>query len=421
MAHNRRVKKPDCLINMKTIPYSRQWIDESDIESVINVLKSDWLTQGSKVKEFEDALADYCGVRYVVAVNSGTSALHIACLAAGVKEGDEVITSPISFVASANCAVYCGAKPVFADIELKTYNVAIEEIQNKINAQTSAIIPVHFAGQSCDMEAINRIVKNKQKEFNKKIFIIEDACHALGSFYNGKHVGSCVFSDMTVLSFHPVKHITTGEGGAILTNDETLYEKLKRLRSHGITNYPKEFVYTDQAFVNLQSAIENPQYVNPWYYEQVDLGYNYRITDIQCALGISQLKKLHDFSNRRREIVDMYNVTFSNIESIQIPFESENCKSNFHLYVLLIDYERIGIERSEFMLELRKKGIQTQVHYIPVHTQPYYQEKFNTGWGDCPHAEEYYQKCISIPLFPSMTNHDVERVINSIKGQLGDR
>ena len=226
---------------------------------------------------------------------------------------------------------------------------------------------------------------------------------------------------MTVLSFHPVKHITTGEGGAVLTNDEMLYKKLRRLRSHGITNNPKEFVYKDQAFgnyyfVNPQSAIENPQSVNPWYYEQVDLGYNYRITDIQCALGLSQLKKLHDFSNRRREIVDMYNDAFSNIESIQTPFESKDCNSNFHLYVLFIDFDQMGIKRSQFMNELRKKGILTQVHYIPVNTQSYYQEKFRTGWGDCPNAEEYYQKCISIPLFPSMTNNDVERVINSIKG-----
>lgn len=397
------------------IPYGRQCIDENDIQSVVNILRSERITQGPKVEEFEKALSEYCGTRYSVVVNSGTSALHIACLAAGAKEGDEVITSPNTFVASANCAVYCGAKPVFADIDPKTYNVASWEIEKKITNRTRIVIPVHFAGQSCDMETINKIVRNKEEEFNNnKVYIIEDACHALGSFYNGKHVGSCAFSDITALSFHPVKHITTGEGGAILTNDETLYEKLKRLRSHGITNYPKEFVYTDQAFVSLQSEIENPQSVNPWYYEQVDLGYNYRITDIQCALGISQLKKLHDFNNRRREIVDMYNVTFSNIESIQIPFESENCKSNFHLYVLLIDYERIGIERSEFMLELRKKGIQTQVHYIPVHTQPYYQEKFNTGWGDCPNAEKYYQQCLSIPLYPGMRDSDVERVIGEV-------
>lgn len=398
------------------IPYGRQCIDENDIQAVVSLIRSERITQGPKVEEFEKVLAEYCGAKYAVAVNSGTSALHIACLAAEVKEGDEVVTSPNTFVASANCAIYCAAKPVFADIDPKTYNVATEEIKKKITTRTSAVIPVHFAGQSCDMKSIHKVIKNEEKKFNKKIFVIEDASHALGSLYKDKHVGSCVFSDMTVLSFHPVKHITTGEGGAVLTNDEMLYKKLKRLRSHGITNNPKEFVYKYHAFVNPQSVIENPQSVNPWYYEQVDLGYNYRITDIQCALGLSQLKKLHDFSNRRREIVDMYNDAFSNIESIQTPFESKDCNSNFHLYVLLIDFDQMGIKRSQFMNELKKKGILTQVHYIPVNTQPYYQEKFGTGWGDCPNAEEYYQKCISIPLFPSMTNNDVERVINSIKG-----
>jgi len=401
------------------IPYGRQWIDENDIQSVVSALRSEMITQGPKVEEFEKALSEYCGAKYAVTVNSGTSALHIACLAAGVKEGDEVVTSPNTFVASANCAVYCAAKPVFADIDPKTYNATTEEIKKNITTRTKAVIPVHFAGQSCDMENIHRIVKAKENEFNDKIIIIEDACHALGSFYKGKHVGSCTFSDMTVMSFHPVKHITTGEGGAVLTNDEILYKKLKRLRSHGITNTPGEFVYKDQAFgnssfVGLQSAIENPQSVNPWYYEQVDLGYNYRITDIQCALGLSQLKKLHDFSNRRREIVDMYNDAFGSIESIQTPFESKDCDSNFHLYVLLIDFVRKGIERAQFMIELKKRGILTQVHYIPVHTQPYYQEKFGTGWGDCPNAEKYYQKCLSIPLYPTMSDSDVERVINEV-------
>ena len=401
------------------IPYGRQWIDENDIQEVISLMRSERITQGPKVEEFEDALAECCGAKYAVAVNSGTSALHIACLAAEVKEGDEVITSPITFVASANCAIYCGAKPVFADIDLKTYNVAIDEIRNKINTQTRAVIPVHFAGQSCDMESIRKVIKNKEEEFGNKIFIIEDASHALGSSYKGKNVGSCTFSDMTVMSFHPVKHITTGEGGAVLTNDEMLYKKLKRFRSHGITNTPEDFVYKDQAFgnssfVGLQSAIENPQSVNPWYYEQVDLGYNYRITDIQCALGISQLRKLHDFCNRRQEIANMYNEAFSGIESIQIPFESEDCSSNFHLYVLLFDFRQIGIERTKLMIELKQRGIQTQVHYIPVHTQPFYQERFGTKWGDCPNAEIYYQKCLSFPLFPAMSDIDVEYVISTI-------
>jgi perosamine synthetase len=396
------------------IPYGRQWIDENDIQAVISLMRSERITQGPKVEEFEDALAEYCGAKYAVAVNSGTSALHIACLAAEVKEGDEVITSPITFVASSNCAVYCGAKPVFADIDHKTYNVAVEEIRDKINTQTKAVIPVHFAGQSCDMESIRKVIMNKEKEFGNKIFIIEDASHALGSFYKGKYVGSCAFSDMTVMSFHPVKHITMGEGGAVLTNDEMLYKKLKRLRSHGITNNPSEFVYKDQALVNPQSAIENPQSVNPWYYEQVDLGYNYRITDIQCALGVSQLKKLRNFCKRRSEIADIYNEAFGGMESIQIPFESEDCSSNFHLYVLQIDFNKIGLSRTQFMIDLKRHGVNTQVHYIPVHTQPYYQNNFGTAWGDFPVAEKYYQKCLSIPLFPAMTNHAVGRVVDAI-------
>ncbi len=394
------------------IPYGRQWIDENDIQSVVNLVSSERITQGPKVEEFEKVLSEYCGAKYAVAVNSGTSALHIACLAAGVKEGEEVVTSPNTFVASANCAVYCAAKPVFADIDPKTYNVATEEIKKKINTKTKVIIPVHFAGQSCDMESIRKVVKNKEKEFNNKIFIIEDACHALGSFYKGKHVGSCAFSDMTVMSFHPVKHITTGEGGVVLTNDEMLYNKLKRFRSHGITNNPKEFVYKHYAFNDLSSP--NQKSPGPWYYEQVDLGYNYRLTDIQCALGLSQFKKLREFCSRRREIANMYNEAFNSIESIQIPFESKDCNSNFHLYVLLFNFNQIGIERAQLMIKLKQRGIQTQVHYIPVHTQPFYQENIGTNWGDCPNAEKYYQKCLSIPLYPVMNDNDVERVIDEV-------
>lgn len=394
------------------IPYGRQWIDAKDIGSVVRSLRSERITQGPKIEEFENALAEYCGARYAVAVSSGTSALHIACLASEAKDGDEVITSPITFVASANCAVYCGAKPVFADIDPKTYNIAPEEIKKKITERTKAVIPVHLAGQSCDMESIHRIVKKKEKEFNSKIFIIEDASHALGSIYKNRRVGSSVFSDMTVMSFHPVKHITTGEGGVIFTNDGNLLRRLKIFRSHGITSDPREFIYKDLAYQ--PSAVSNQLVVNPWYYEQVDLGYNYRITDIQCALGLSQLRKLENFRQRRRKIVNRYNETFSSIESIQIPFESRDCDSNFHLYVLLIDFDQIGIQRAQFMDELKTRGIRTQVHYIPVHTQPYFQKKFATKWGDCPNAEEYYQKCLSLPLFPAMIESDVERVINEL-------
>ena len=394
------------------IPYGRQWIDENDVKSVINVLRSKKITQGPNVEEFENALAKYSGAKFAVAFNSGTSALHCACLSADIKKGDEVITSPNTFVASANCVAYCGGKPIFADIDEKTYNISPEQIDQNINNNTKSVIPVHFAGQSCDMEMISQVVKKAEKKYGQKIFIIEDACHALGSNFRDKKVGSCAYSDMAVMSFHPVKHITTGEGGAVLTNDASLFKKLKRFRSHGITNTSEEFVYKDQPYYAFTE--NNAPLVKPWYYEQIDLGYNYRITNIQCALGVSQLKKINRFRESRRKIVDKYNAAFKGINTIQIPFEDNKCDSNFHLYVVLFDFEEIGIERSNFMFELRKRGIQTQVHYIPVHTQPYYQINFNTKWGDCPNAELYYQKCLSIPLFPKMTEQDVEKVVIEI-------
>lgn len=390
------------------LPYGKQWIDEDDIRAVVDVLHSDFITQGPGIKEFEKALADECGAGYAVAVNSGTAALHIACLAAGIGKGHELITSPNTFVASANCALYCGAKPVFADIDPDTYDVLPGEIGRKINERTLAVVPVHFAGQSCDMDAVREEVTAGEQRHGSKIFIIEDACQALGSSYKGKKTGSCAYSDMTVTSFHPVKHITTGEGGAVFTNDEQLYKKLLVFRNHGITKNPEELVYSEQAF-------HAPEHMNPWYYEQVELGYNYRITDIQSALGLSQLKKLPKFYGRRREIVEMYNDAFRGMEHVQTPFESDDCDSNFHLYVLLFDWEKIGISRAAFMTELKKQGIHTQVHYIPVHTQPYYRKTLGTGWGDCPNAENYYGRCLSIPLYPAMTDEDVSRCIMEIK------
>jgi perosamine synthetase len=397
------------------IPYGRQFVDDDDISAVVEVLQSKILTQGPNTAEFESALCDIVGAGYAVAVNSGTSALHIACLAADVKEGDEVITSPITFVASANCAVYCGGKPVFADIDPKTYNISPEEIEKHITANTKAIIPVHFAGQSCDMEAIQQVVKNAEKKYGHKIFIIEDACHALGSKYKGNDVGSCIFSDMAVMSFHPVKHITTGEGGVVFTNDKSIDKKLKRLRSHGITSDPEEFFSKDLAFPSNNSQLTTHNSPNPWYYEQQVIGYNYRITNIQCALGLSQLKKLSYFRRRRREIVARYNTIFKNSKFLQIPFEAPYCDSNFHLYVLLFDFEGIGIDRARFMLFLRKRGFNTQVHYIPVHLQHYYRNNFDYGWSDCPQAEAYYKKCLSIPLFPAMADIDVENVIAAVQ------
>jgi len=390
--------------SLDVISYGRQSIDDSDIESVVEVLKSSNLTQGRKVGEFEKALCAHTGAKYAVAVSSGTAALHIACLAAGLKEGDEFITSPNTFVASANCGVYCGAKPVFTDIKEDTYNIDPKEIERKITSKIKVIIPVHFAGQICDMFEIKSIIEGKETKYKRKITIIEDASHALGSVYKGKNAGSCAYSDMTVMSFHPVKHITTGEGGVVFTNDEKLYKKLRLLRSHGITNNEDDLVYKEQAY-GLSG-------LSPWYYEQQVLGFNYRITDIQCALGISQLEKIDYFIRRRRRIAEVYNNAFKDNKFITLPFESPDRFTNWHLYVLRVDFDALGKDRADVMKKLKEKGIGTQVHYIPVHTHPFYRKKFGTNWGDYPRAEYYYKKCLSLPLFPAMSDKDISRVIS---------
>lgn len=397
---------------MEFIPYGKQWLDEEDIRAVIDVLKSDWLTQGPVVNIFEKALAEYCGAKYAVAVSSGTAALHIACLAAGIEVGDEVITSPITFVASANCVLYCGGFPVFADIDIDTYNISTIEIEKKITSKTKAIIPVHFAGLPCDMEEIRKIADDHG------LIIIEDACHAFGAEYkaNGESfkVGSCAHSDMSVFSFHPVKHITTGEGGAILTNNPDIYERLLSLRSHGITRTNKKFVNTSMAF-------SPDNVINPWYYEMQELGFNYRLTDMQCALGLSQLKKLDGFVARRRSISAMYTEALKNINHIKTPHEQSTKRSAFHLYALQIDFQKTGKSRAVVMNELRDMGIGTQVHYIPVHLQPYYTNRFNYKEGDYPVAEDYYKKALSLPMFPDMGDEDVIKVINSLKDCLNVR
>lgn len=377
---------------MKVIPYGRQFIDSADIKEVIRVLKSDWITQGPKINEFESALCKYTGAKYAVVVSNGTAALHIACLAAGIKRGDEVITSPITFVASANCVLYCGGRPVFADIQEDTVNIDSGEIEKKITKKTKMIIPVHFAGHPCELKAIHDIAKKHN------LMIVEDAAHALGSEYKGSKIGSCKYSDMTIFSFHPVKHITTGEGGAVLTNRKDLYERLLIFRNHGITKN------------NLQFAICNPQSAGPWYYEMQELGFNYRITDIQCALGISQLKKLDKFVEKRRKIVKIYQKVFAGNNFFDLPVEKNYAKSSWHLFVVKLK-DKYKSKRRQIFERLRKKGLGVQVHYIPVYRQPYYQA-LGYRKGLCQKAEEYYEKTISLPVYPKMSDSEIKKVIN---------
>jgi UDP-4-amino-4,6-dideoxy-N-acetyl-beta-L-altrosamine transaminase len=375
------------------LSYGLQSIDKKDIRLVTNSLKGKWLTTGPYVAKFEKIFASFVKSKYAVCVSNATAGLHLAVLSLNLKKGSEGITSPITFVASSNAMIYGGLKPKFTDINLKTFNIDPKKITKDITKKTKLFIPVHFGGQPCDMKKIKEI-SNKNK-----IFIIEDAAHAIGSKYsNSKHVGSCCYSDITVFSFHPVKTITTGEGGMITTNNKKLYEKLLLLRSHGITK-------------NVNKFKSNP---GPWYYEMQELGFNYRLTDIQAALGISQLKKLPKFVKRRREIIKQYNKAFKNISWLTIPYEEKDMFSAFHLYVLLVDFKKIKKSRKQVMEILEKKGIGTQVHYIPVYWQPYYKKMFNYKKGICPNAEKYYKKCLSIPLYPAMTNKDVQKVIKGI-------
>jgi UDP-4-amino-4,6-dideoxy-N-acetyl-beta-L-altrosamine transaminase len=361
------------------IPYGKQWIDEDDINAVIATLKSDYLTQGPAIEEFESKICCLTGADYCVAVSSATAGLHIAIAALNIESGMEGITSPNTFVATSNAMIYNGLKPVFADIDRRTYNVDINCIKEKITDKTRVLIPVHFAGQPCDMKLIREFSKDHQ------LYVIEDAAHAIGSRYeSGKSVGSCDNSDMTVFSFHPVKTIATGEGGAITTNDEKLYNKLKFLRSHGITR-------------NIELLSQNP---GPWYYEMQELGYNYRMTDLQASLGSSQLNKLERFVKRRREIVEKYNEAFSKIECLTIPFESKEVFSAFHLYVLLVDFDKLGITRRDLMGKLSEKKIGSQVHYIPVHTQPFYQNQYGYRVGDYPSLKIIIKKHSVSPYIP---------------------
>lgn len=370
----------------KMIPYGRQTIEEDDIQAVVDVLRSDYLTTGPKIAEFEKMVADYVGAKYAVAISNGTSALHAACFAAGIQPGDEVITTPLTFAASSNCVLYCGGTPVFADVDPKTYNIDPEDIRRKITDKTKAIIAVHLAGQPCDMDEIHKIAKEHD------LLVIEDGAHALGSVYKGKKVGT--LSDMTTFSFHPVKPITTGEGGMIVTDNEEFYQKMMLFRSHGITRDENLMTRNDE----------------PWFYQQLDLGYNYRITDIQCALGCSQMKKLDRFLALRKEIVARYNEAFADCENIIIPYQLPETESGWHLYIVQVK----NCDRRKVFEALREHGIAVNVHYIPVYLHPYYQEH---GYKDvhCRNAEEVYSHIISLPLYPTLTEEQQQYVIETLK------
>lgn len=365
----------------KTYPYGKQSLDFSDYWSVLSTLKSPFLTCGPKVKEFEQAICNYTGAKYCVSVSNATAALHLAMLALGVKKGDEIITTPNTFLASSNCILYAGGTVKFADIESDTANINPDEIEKQITDKTKGIIPVHFAGQSCNMEKIQAIAKKNN------LFIVEDAAHAIGSDYKDTKVGSCKYSEMTIFSFHPVKNITTGEGGAITTNEKELYKKLMALRSHG--------------------TYKDGKMAQTWEYEMRDLGFNYRLTDIQATLGITQLKKLDKFKKRRREIVDYYN------KNLGLPHLLERDFSNacFHLYPIMVK------NREEFYQKAKKVGLNLQVHYIPIHTQPYY-KSLGFKEGDFPNAEKYYKECISLPLYPSLKESDLKEIVKRVKGLL---
>ena len=368
------------------IPYGKQTIEQDDIQAVVDVLKSDFLTTGPKIAEFEQTVADYVGAKYAVAISNGTSALHAACFAAGIGPGDEVITTPLTFAASANCVLYCGGTPVFADVDPKTYNIDSEDIRRKITDRTKAIIAVHLAGQPCDMDAIHSIAHEHG------LIVIEDGAHALGSVYKGKKVG-CL-SDMTTFSFHPVKPITTGEGGMIVTDNEDFYKKMVLFRSHGITRDDSIMTRND----------------GPWFYQQFDLGYNYRITDIQCALGCSQMKKLDRFLARRKEIVARYNEAFADCDNIITPYQLSDTESGWHLYMVQVK----NCDRRQVFEAMREKGIGVNVHYIPVYMHPYYQEH---GYETvhCANAEEIYSHIISLPLYPGLTFEQQDYVIDALK------
>ncbi len=372
--------------------YGRQWIDKEDIKSVQDVLLSNLITSGPKVEELEFKLTRYTGAKYAVAVSNGTAALHCACLAAGVGSGDEVITTPLTFVASANCALYCGARPVFADVDPETYNIDPASIEARITDKTKAVVAVDFTGQAVKIKEIREICDRHG------LIFIEDAAHSIGTKYNGKMVGS--LADITTFSFHPVKTVTSGEGGAVLTNDDELYKKIVLAHTHGITH--------DEALM------EEAPHEGMWYYEQVNLGYNYRLTDFQAALLISQLGKIEKFKARRQKIVKRYNEAFAEVPEIIVQKEISESDTCRHLYIIRLDFGKLSCTRRQFFDAMSAENVQCQVHYVPVYWFPYYR---HLGYERrlCPVAEEIYKGILSIPLYPRLTDQDVEDVIHAVK------
>jgi UDP-4-amino-4,6-dideoxy-N-acetyl-beta-L-altrosamine transaminase len=387
---------------MSYIPYGRQDINQADIDAVIDVLKSDFLTQGPAVPAFEEAVANYCTAKCALAVNSGTSAMHIACRALGVGPGDTAWTTPITFVASANCALYCGATVDFVDIDPQTYNLSSEKLAEKLEeAQKSGrlpkvVIPVHFAGQPCDMAAIHSL--SKKYGFH----IIEDASHAIGGRYKDEPIGNCHYSDITVFSFHPVKVITTAEGGMAMTNNQQLAKNMALLRSHGITRDEEDMTRSSDG---------------PWYYQQIALGYNYRMTDLQAALGLSQMKRLDDFVAQRHAIANRYDRLLGELP-VTTPWQHPDSYSGFHLYVIRLKLGETRRKHREIFELLRKQGIGVNLHYIPVYRQPYY-EKMGFKEGYCMEAEQYYREAISIPMYPGLTEELQDRVVEAIRKAVG--
>lgn len=380
------------------IYYGKQNINESDIQAVVDVLKSDFLTQGPVLEQFERKVADYCGAKYAVAVTNATSALHIACKAAGLGHGDSLWTSPITFTASANCGRYCGANVDFVDIEKATYNMSPASLEQKLKKAKAAgklpkvVVPVHLAGQSCDMQAIHKL----SQEYG--FTVLEDASHAIGADYLDTKVGSCAYSDMTVFSFHPVKIITTGEGGLVLTNNEDLYKKLCLYRSHGITR--------DDELMTHEAD-------GPWYYQQVDLGYNYRMTEMQAALGYSQMDRLDEFVARRRQLVARYDALLKDFPVIT-PHVLDGANPSWHLYMVWADFSKLSIDKVQLFAEMKKRGIVLNLHYIPVHTQPYYQA-LGFKQGNFPVSEKYYEGIFTLPLYYSLTEKQQDEVVAALK------